>query len=399
MTTLTTAGFTKSTRAERVAELEGIWQSAFGATIDVGPDSPDGQIIDSVAGMFADFDDIAEAIYNGLLPGGGAGDFLARLVLLNGLWKNRGARSTCPVSIGGTAGTVIPTSAIVRCTTETDQTVTWSPIAPVTVGDDETAAGVLICSKPGDYAAPAGSLTRIQTVIAGWTSVTNATDATKGYADEVDERLRARRARSTALPSQGMTDGTLAGLLNLDDVISAVVWENEGDAPKVMAGGTLPPHSIYAVVDGGDPAEIAEVIRVRRPGGCTMVGDETETVLDGQGRPVEIKFSRPTDVPLWIELDVTQRAGWVSGTDAAIAQAIVDASEEPGAVAIGGDSNNEFAWSDVLAWIAQAGLTGFSVTEVRIGASEGPTTPWQNVAIDFDAIARFDLTRILVTVS
>jgi uncharacterized phage protein gp47/JayE len=397
MTQLTTSGFTKSTLAERIAQLQGIWQSALGATIDVDAESPDGQIIGALAEMFANLDDIAEATYNGLLPDGAVGDFLTRLVKLNGISKNAGSYSTVTCTFSGTSGTVIPTTALIRSTAEQDTTITWSPTAEVTIGGGGTQTGTVQCNTLGDYQAAAGTLTRIQTVISGWTAVTNAADATRGYLAETDERLRARRARSVSAPSQAITDSVYAAIVNLDNVAQAVVWENELDTAKTMPGGTLSPHSIYAIVDGGDQDEIAEAIWLRKSGGCTMMGTVTRTVTDVQGHEHDIKFSRPTDVDIYIEIDVTKRAGWVEGSETTIAQAIVDASEEPGAVSIGGDSNNEFAWSDVLAWIAQAGIVGYSVTEVRMGDAPSPATPWQNVAINFDEIARFETAHIVVT--
>jgi uncharacterized phage protein gp47/JayE len=397
MTQLTTSGFTKSTLAERIMQLQGIWQSALGANIDVDADSPDGQIIGALAEMFANLDDIAEATYNGLLPDGAMGDFLARLVKLNGISKNVGAYSTVACLFEGTAGTVIPTTALIRSTEEQDTTVTWSPMATVTIGGGGTQIGTVQCNTMGDKQAAAGTLTKIQTVISGWTAVGNAADATRGYLSETDERLRARRGRSVAAPSQSITDGVYAALVNLDNVSQVVVWENEQDTAKTMPGGSLVPHSIFAIVDGGDQDEIANAIWLRKSGGCTMMGDVARTVADAQGHLHTIRFSRPTDVDVYIELDVTKRAGWIDGSETMIAEAIVAASEEPGAVPIGGDSNNEFAWSDVLAWIARAGIVGYSVTAVRMGASAGPTTPWQNVAIDFDAIARFELAHITVT--
>lgn len=399
MTQLTTSGFTKSTLAERIAQLQGIWQSALGATIDVDAESPDGQIIGALAEMFANLDDIAEGTYNGLLPDGATADFLARLVRLNGISKNAGAYSTATCTFAGTSGTIIPTTAIIRGTDEQDQTITWSPSVAVTIPGGGSTTGTVVCNTLGDYQAPAGTLTRIQTVISGWTSVTNAADATRGYEAETDERLRARRARSVAAPSQAMTDSVYAAIVDLANVLQAVVWENELDTTKAMTGGTLDPHSIFAIVDGGDQDEIAEAIWLRKSGGCSMMGDVSRTVTDVQGHAHTIKFSRPTDVDIYLELDITARAGWVTGTDDDIKEAIVAAAAEPGAILIGGDSNNEFAWSDVLTWISLAGLVGFSVTEVRMGTAPSPATPWQNVAIDFDAIARFETAHIVVTVS
>jgi uncharacterized phage protein gp47/JayE len=397
MTQLTTSGFTKSTLAERIAQLQSIWQSALGATIDVDPESPDGQIIGALAEMFANLDDIAEATYNGLLPDGAMGDFLTRLMRLNGIERNAGAYSTAACTFTGTAGTVIQTTALVRSTEEQDPTITWSPIATVTISGGGTQIGTLKCNTPGDKQAPSETLTKIRTVIPGWTAVNNPADATRGYLTETDERARARRARSVAAPSQSITDGMYAAILNLENVSQVVVWENEQDTAKTMPGGSLVPHSVFAVVDGGDQDQIANAIWLRKSVGCTMMGSVARTITDAQGHDHIIRFSRPTDVDVYIEIDVTKRAGWVDGSETTIADAIVAASEEPGAVPIGGDSNNEFAWSDVLAWIAKAGIVGYSVTAVRMGSAPSPTTPWQNVAIAYDAIARFETAHITVT--
>ena len=127
-----------------------------------------------------------------------------------------------------------------------------------------------------------------------------------------------------------------------------------------------------------------------------MMGAEEETVTDLQGHDHTIKFGRPSDVDIYVEIDIETKSGWTAGVADDIVDAIVAASAEPGAVAIGGDSNGVFPWSDIVKWIAD--LSGFSVSEVRIGTSPSPATPWQNVDIDFDAIARFEAGNILVTV-
>jgi hypothetical protein len=203
------------------------------------------------------------------------------------------------------------------------------------------------------------------------------------------------RIRSVAFPSQSMVDGLYAAVANLDNVVQVVVWENETDAVVAKNGGNLDPHSVYVIVDGGDSAEIANAIWLRKSVGCSMMGAVSETVTDLQGHDHTINFGRPDDVDVYVEIDIETKSGWLAGTAADIVDAIVAASAEPGAVAIGGDSNGVFPWSDIVKWIA--GLSGFSIAEVRIGTAPSPATPWQNVPIDFDAIARFEAGNILVT--
>lgn len=83
-----------------------------------------------------------------------------------------------------------------------------------------------------------------------------------------------------------------------------------GTVPSAVVDGsiniiTLTPHSIEAVVSGGDDQEIAEELFAFGGGGIQTIGSSNkETVID-DGEPEEIRFSRPSDVDIDIEISFT----------------------------------------------------------------------------------------------
>lgn len=391
-------GFHRMTLAERKEDLEALWISVFGSSIDMDPDSPDGQIIGILAEKFSSLDGIAEVIYNGLAsPNGASGTMLSNLVLLSGLSRKTGSATTVTAILGGVPGTVVGTTALARCTEITDSTVTFSPVTPITIGANGTGTGVFRCNQIGDFAVPAGSLTKIQTVIPGWEEVTNAADGVRGFFAETDERLRWRRQASVALPANGMTDALWAAILNIPDVSRASVWDNRGSTAITLPGGSsLPGKSLLCIVDGGLDEAIASVIWRKTGIGVGFAGTTAVPIWDAQGHRNDVNFSRPSAVDVYITLTIERKSGWTSDGADRIKAEIVRQANVSGNIEIGGDSNHEFAFSDVIKW-ATGLVPGFSVVSAGIGRTASPT-PWTNLKLEFNEVARVDLTRIAVTV-
>lgn len=132
----------------------------------------------------------------------------------------------------------------------------------------------------------------------------NSLDAELGRNLETDPELRERRELSLSQGGSGTVDALRADLLELSYVLQCFIFENDTD---VTDGDGLPPHSFEAVVLGGDvddEQEIAETIWSGKPAGIATYGDISKTVEDSQGVDHVVKFSRPTEVPLYLELTV-----------------------------------------------------------------------------------------------
>lgn len=66
-----------------------------------------------------------------------------------------------------------------------------------------------------------------------------------------------------------------------------------------------PPHSFEIVVLGGADADIAQAIYGSQPGGIGSYGLTTVQIFDSFNNPVNISFSRPTEIPIFVTIALT----------------------------------------------------------------------------------------------
>lgn len=385
MTTITSTGLTRTRLDERLAALQTAVQAIFGDTINLDPDTIDGQTLGIFAESISNLDQLAEDIYQGFNPQSATGLALSRLVQLNGIKRIEGAYSTVILTATGTEGTEIPAGSLVSSPTTS---VVFETLEDATIPASGTVNIAAQTQTMGAIAAPAGTLTKIDSPVFGWQTVTNTNDATLGRAEETDESLRLRRAKSTSTPAQAVLDSVYGALANIAAVSQVRVFENDQDTVQPVT--SLPPHSIYCVVDGGAAADIAAAIWLRKSAGATMYGAITQQITDNQGNPHDIKFSRPTDVNIYIVINLVTRTGWPSDGATRIKNALVAwaLTEQE----IGEELIHSRLFSPVNT------VPGFSITSLFIGTSPAPSGT-ANIAVAFDAIARLDTSRITVNVT
>lgn len=384
MTALTAAGFTRTRLDERLADLQAKMRGIFGNDIDLDPESPDGQVLGIFAEAISNLDQLAEDVWQGGQPQYATGANLSRIVQYNGIRRIAGAYSSATIRATGTAGTVIPAGSVVS---NPSTNVKFATTEEATIAGGGTVDIPALCTVMGASLAAAGTLTKIDTPVYGWQSVTNPADAVPGRAEETDEQLRVRRAASTATPGQSVLDAIYGAIVNIADVRQARVFENDQDTTD---GNGLPPHSIYCVVDGGAAADIAQAIWVRKTAGTTMVGDVTETAYDVQGFPHSVKFSRPTDKNIYIIVNLTTRTGWpTDGADRIKAALLAWALAEQ-------EIGEELIYSRLFSPINT--VPGFSIDSLYVGTSPSPSGT-ANITCAFDELARLDSSRITVNVT
>ncbi|MCK5614310.1 baseplate J/gp47 family protein [Candidatus Pacearchaeota archaeon] len=185
-------------------------------------DSPDGQIIGIMAEVFGNLDQALEDVYNAFDPQASGDTSLSKLVLINGITRKEATNSTVEVTLVGLAGVTVPAGSIIK-TSDTDEEFTLDAEVVLTGGSDTEDATAV---NSGAISALAATLTVISTPIAGWTSVTNVSDATLGQDEETDEELRLRRTSSTATSAKSIVDGIFGSLSELEDVTGVAVLEN-----------------------------------------------------------------------------------------------------------------------------------------------------------------------------
>ncbi|HFW5272614.1 TPA: baseplate J/gp47 family protein [Salmonella enterica subsp. enterica serovar Bullbay] len=296
--------------------LTSYFQQIYGSDAYLEPDSKDGQMVALVALAIHDANNTAISVYNCFSPATGYGAALTSNVKINGIARKGATNSTVDLLLTGTAGTTI-TNGTVKDTNN----VIWRLPASVVIGVDGAVTVTAICSNSGAVAALAGTITTINTPTRGWTSVTNPAAATVGAPAETDAELRIRQGQSVAIPSITPFEGVDGAIANIAGVTRHKLYEN--DTGKTDGNG-LPPHSISAIVDGGDVTEIARTIRGNKGQGVRTWGKTSVTVPDKYGNPHIISFSRPTDVPVYGKITLKVFAGYTSQIGVQIQQAVAD---------------------------------------------------------------------------
>lgn len=265
-------------------------------------------------------------------------------------------------------------------------------ITPVTAVVTTPVPGVpqgsvdMTAESSGPVQAPAGTLTVIETPVAGLNTTKNPLDAQVGRNVETDNELRARREVTLQVSGSATVDAIRSRLLAIEGVTDAVIFENTS---LVTDGDGVPAKSYECVVDGGDEQTIIQTIWDTKPAGIYTHGNVLGQAVDSMGLEQDIRFSRPTDVDIWIELDITPESGFP--TDGA--QQIEDALLAFGAALGVGD--------DVIVYpkliCSLDSVPGINDIEVRIGIAVSPTLD-NNIVITNRQRARFDSTRITVNV-
>ncbi len=211
----------------------------------------------------------------------------------------------------------------------------------------------------------------------------NSTDADPGRELETDPDLRRRREAALRAAGSATVEAIRAALLLVDDVEQVVVFENLEAIPS----GGLPQKSFEAVVLGGVNADIAETIWTEKPAGIKPWGAVSETVTDSMGFSHTIRFSRPTEIPIYLKYTLTTDSDYPSDGDDQVKAAAVALAAE---LTVGEDV---IALQFEAAALEVAGVV--DVTDFRIDTVDPPVAT-SNIAIADRSIATLDSGDITV---
>lgn len=243
----------------------------------------------------------------------------------------------------------------------------------------------------GPQIANAYTITEVATPFGGWTGVINLLDAVPGRFQMEDAELRLQMdldiARAGTSPKNAIRSDLLEVGKGTDNPVSSVtIFSNRTDATN--ADG-LPPHSIEALVEGGEDQAVIDQLALSVADGVGFHGDVVGTAIDAEGNSEEVRFSRPELIPIYIEATVYVEEG-VFPPDGAelVEQAIV------------GWGDAQRSGKDVVA--NAIGAQTFKVTgvldhEIAIGTVPGPSSD-ATIVITQRQKATYDTSRVNVTV-
>lgn len=328
------SGLTTKTKDEIVTYLNGQFQTAYGADINLEPSSPDGQIIGIIAQLAVDNLDLQTQIYNTFNPDNAIGTTLDARAALNGIQRKGGTFTLTNITV-----VTDRSLSLAGLDTEIDNPDGVGYTVQDSSGNKFILAASQVVAGAGTYVyqfrakdigavlTVPNTITTPVTIVLGVVSVNNPTALTSlGIDQEQDSLMKVRRQRSLALSSRGYLEGLLAALLNVNSVTAAFVYENVTGA---VDGDGVPEHSIWVIVNGGSDADVAAAIYSKRNAGCGMKGSEVVNVLQVDGTLFTIKFDRVTAQNLYIQLTMTPLDG-VGTIDTTFMKAQIVARLVPG---------------------------------------------------------------------
>lgn len=447
MATLDETGLTIESLDEIKTDLEQKWRAEFGESADVSPSSPDGQVIAIFSERFRKIEEALEAVHAGADPDKAVGQAQDSVCALTGTIRDAASTSTVTGTATGTPGTLLsagreisveetgsrfatlaPATIVAvpawagetaydigdRVTNDgnvyqatvagesaalggpsgqseeiVDGTVTWRFLGEGTGAIDvETEATVT-----GPIIAVSGTLTVIETPVAGWDGFINVLDADLGSDVESHAALRIKRENELGSEGSATLRAIRAAVLRVENVLAAVVFHN----PTNNEVDGMPPKSIEAVVQGGDDQEIREALYENVAGGLEMYGTEDGSVIDGNGDAQPVSFSRPTtkDIYATYNLIIDPKAFPPDGA-ALLEELVVEFGDT---FTFGRDvvasalSAVAFKRDPESGALLVPGI--LDVTSVRIGLAPGPTLSTTIVNGPRD-LAVFDTSRIVV---
>jgi len=283
------------------------YREIYGQNIDLSQNTPDGQRIGIEARAILEAQEFGAALANSFDPDFAQGLALQKIAKLIGIFPRPATKSQWDLTVNTNRNLTLQTGYLI----EDDLGQNWEVITPATL----TSGANTVTFRAVDFGAVAGlqnaEITPV-TIVLGVTSITAPDDSTVGIEEETDVEFRTRRARSTETPALSTVGSLFSRLANTTGVTDVAVYENFTNDTDTERD--IPAHTIWAVVEGGDVADIVEVIVKQKTAGTGLKGDVEGTFIETIERPnnpafqipYTARFNRPINTDLFIKLTVTR---------------------------------------------------------------------------------------------
>ena len=360
-------GIQIQTMQEIIDELVAGYKVIYGSDIDVNPNTPDGQRIGIEAKARLDMQSFGALLYNQLDPDLSMGTFLDKIIKFSGITRSPATQSTVVVTIVTDRNLTLPINYIV--TDALAQNWITTTTLSLTTGSNT------VTLKSQDFAAitaAIGTVTSPATIVLGVISVTNPAIASVGSDEETDQQLRIRRNLSLSTPATSSVGGLYTAIADIASVNGLKIYENNTDTTD---SNTVPPHSIWCIIDGGSLADIAQTLVMTKNCGTGMKGSISETYVETITLPITedypvartfyynhiMKFDRPIITPIWVFVNVTS-------TNGSLVDAVAIADDLAALVFTIGES---IYCSDLYSTV-YGNRTGFFATSLTISLDSNP---------------------------
>jgi len=305
------------TYEDRLDALTASYQAIFGSGANLEISSPDYQLLSVFARALDDLSQLILDDFASRNPRYAAGAALDLLMPLMGLTRQGATCSKAILTLTGAPVTILSAAPEVL----DDAGHLWRCRSAGILLDTQGKASVeAVCTTPGAVEAPAGSIHRLVSPIAGLASAVNLAAATPGREAESDASCRRRLQNAAAAPARSTLEALRSAVLSVPNVSDCAVYENDSDAEDERG---IPGHSLCAVVSGGLTSDLAPVIFKKKAPGIGTHGAVSATVEDAWGGAHMVKFQRAAMTPVALSIEIKALAGYDSAIEGRIREALV----------------------------------------------------------------------------
>lgn len=390
-------GIESTQLSEYVADINEIFTKVFGDSFNTDPETRQGQLIGFLAQALETSDNSIIDMFNGTVIYTASGLQIDYLASNLDIFRKGAVNTEVNVVLSGVNGTIIPAGTLAEDTA--GNKFTLKEQVTITGGSVD---GVMVSQEEGSIIVLANTLTKIIDVIAGWETINNPTDGITGIPAETDTQFRNRYLESVKANSVSQIGSIKANLLEIEDVIDAIVVQNDEDDPVIIDNVSINGHTIACVVLGGTDQDVINAIGIKKPVGIPTQGDITGIYTDtSYYTSLIINFYRATPVEIEIELNIKTNNSFPSDGINQIKQNIVDYFNgtfqvSPGYETGGYSIADNVIYSRLYTPINQ--VIGHEVTSYLLGRL-GDTLISGDTIINLTEIATIQATNINITVS
>ena len=282
------------------ARLVEKFKAIYGQDIVVTPDSPDGQMIGIFSQALADINEVIAAIIQMLDPYQATGVYLDQRSLYAGVIRKGGEYSYVPevVITDSNAGLTVPEGTVLIDSNR----VRWQTVSDLVLDENGSGRVDIRSEERGPLRLPEKQSLQFELMLSADMKAETIKPSKVGRVEESDPDLLTRFMLSHAVNNEDDRAGIQASLMNIPEVEKCLVLENPENTTDPVTG--LPPHSVNAILVGGEKDDIALVLVQKKKGGAAFYGAEEHTIhYKGMDRRARWDYASPVEVSVTLRYE------------------------------------------------------------------------------------------------
>jgi hypothetical protein len=310
-----------------LSDVEGEWQTAFGATLNTDASTPQGTMIAAETTARTSVMKNNAELANMMNPNLAYGTFLDAVCSLLGIGRGTNQSTVVQgVQITGNAETPIAAGSQIQ----TPNGDLFALVDAVTIPVGGTTTGTFQSVAYGSIPFPIGSMTIINGTV-GWggAACVSTSTITPGSTALTDPQLKNQRNQQLAVQGTASAQAVYANLLNVPNVTSCQVVENNTGTVTTVNGVTFTKaNALWACVAGtASPAAIAAAMYAAHNSGCpwdfggsgmgTPVNSPNGTLVTDPvtGAQYYVLYTTPILYDVYVNITVEQTAAQSPGSE------------------------------------------------------------------------------------